>query len=98
METEQRLCSVFNTALVNCARIQAVVKAEDLTGTPVPKESFLVILMRNAVSKAHTGLFSLYVFARSRVFRDNQSGIHLGRMFQWYRFFHDISVGRQFRF
>ncbi|KAG6379004.1 hypothetical protein JVT61DRAFT_13295 [Boletus reticuloceps] len=58
-ETEQRLRSVFNTALVDCARIQAVVKAEDLTGTPFPKESFLVILVRNAVSEAHTGLFSL---------------------------------------
>ena len=59
--TKQRLHVVFQTALLDCARIQAVIKAEDLTDTPYPKESFLVILVRNAVLNAHASLSSLYV-------------------------------------
>ncbi|KAN0101122.1 hypothetical protein V8E55_001106 [Tylopilus felleus] len=58
-ETERRLCAVFNTALVDCARIRAVIEAEDITDTPFPKESFLVILVRNAILEAHTRLYSL---------------------------------------
>ncbi|KAF8439346.1 hypothetical protein L210DRAFT_984966 [Boletus edulis BED1] len=48
-DTEQRLNVVFNSALVDCARVQAVVQAENFTGTPYPKESFLVILVRTAI-------------------------------------------------
>ncbi|KAF8425835.1 hypothetical protein L210DRAFT_3421012 [Boletus edulis BED1] len=58
-EAEQRLRGVFNTALVDSSRIRAVVDVEDLTGTPFPKESFLVILVRNAILGAHAGLSSL---------------------------------------
>lgn len=58
-ETEQRLHVVFNTALVDCARIRAVVETENLTDTPYPKESFLVVLVRNAVLYAHAPLSAL---------------------------------------
>ena len=58
---EQRLHVVFKTALLDCARIQAVIEAEDLTDIPYPKESFLVILVRNAVLDVHPLLSSLYV-------------------------------------
>ncbi|KAF8439348.1 hypothetical protein L210DRAFT_3630922 [Boletus edulis BED1] len=58
-EMEQRLHVVFNTALIDCARIRAAVKAERLTDTPYPKESFLVILVRNAILDAHVQLSSL---------------------------------------
>ncbi|KAF8555888.1 hypothetical protein OG21DRAFT_1495912 [Imleria badia] len=58
-ETIQRLLVVFNTALVDCARIRAVVETENLTGTLYPKESFLVVLVRNAILDAHARLSSL---------------------------------------
>ncbi|KAF8123307.1 hypothetical protein EV363DRAFT_1180446 [Boletus edulis] len=58
-EMEQRLHVVFNTALIDCARIRAVIEAERLTDTPYPKESFLVILVRNAILDAHAQLSSL---------------------------------------
>ena len=58
-EMEQRLHVVFNTALADCARIRAVIEAENLTDTPFPKESFLVILVRNAILDAHARLSSL---------------------------------------
>ncbi|KAF8139653.1 hypothetical protein EV363DRAFT_1444121 [Boletus edulis] len=58
-EMEQRLHVVFDTALIDCARIRAVVKAERLTDTPYPKESFLVIFVRNAIMDAHAQLSSL---------------------------------------
>ncbi|KAH0838790.1 hypothetical protein J3R83DRAFT_7166 [Lanmaoa asiatica] len=56
---QQRLHVAFNSALADCARIRAVVEAENLTETPFPKESFLVILVRNAILDAHTRLSSL---------------------------------------
>ncbi|KAF8139652.1 hypothetical protein EV363DRAFT_1426160 [Boletus edulis] len=58
-DTEQRLNVVFNSALVDCASVQAVVKAEGIAGTPYPKESFLVMLVRNAILDAHAQLSSL---------------------------------------
>ncbi|KAG6371760.1 hypothetical protein JVT61DRAFT_9112 [Boletus reticuloceps] len=58
-EMEQRLHVVFNTALIDCARIRAVIEAERLTDTPYPKESFLIILVRNAILDAHAQLSSL---------------------------------------
>ncbi|KAF8556408.1 hypothetical protein OG21DRAFT_1495507 [Imleria badia] len=58
-EIDQRLRTVFNTALSDCARIQAVVKAECLTETLYPKESFLVILVRNVMLEAHERLSAL---------------------------------------
>jgi len=63
-EMERRLYAVFNTALADCARIRAVIEVEHLTDTPLPKESFLVILVRNAVLGAHARLSSLYVSPR----------------------------------
>ncbi|KAG9308786.1 hypothetical protein JVU11DRAFT_11579 [Chiua virens] len=55
-QAEQRLRIMFNTALIDCARIRAVIEAEDLTDTSFPKESFLVILVRNAISEVYPGL------------------------------------------
>ena len=58
-EMEQRLHVVFNTALADCARIRAVIEAENLMDTPFPKESFLVILVRNAILDAQSRISSL---------------------------------------
>ena len=95
-DMERRQHVVFNSALVDCARIRAVIEAENLTGTPFPKESFLVILVRNAILDAHARLSSLYVCPRLRRLCATPCTVHSGRMSQW--FFHDISAERQSRF
>jgi hypothetical protein len=81
-EMEKRLHVVFNTALADCARIRAVIEAENLTGTPFPKESFLVILVRNAILDAHARLSSLYVCARLRELCTTQCPVHSGKTSQ----------------
>ena len=58
---QQHLHVAFNTALADCARIRAVLTAERATGTLFPKQSFLAILVRNAMSNADPGLCSLQV-------------------------------------
>lgn len=58
-DLEQRLHVVFNGTLVDCARIQAVLEAEKLTESSFPKESFLAVLIRNAILNAGPGLSSL---------------------------------------
>ena len=63
-EMEQRLHVVFNGTLVDCARIRAVVETEYLTGIPYPKESFIIILVRDAILHAHVCLSALYVCSR----------------------------------
>ncbi|KAI6012279.1 hypothetical protein EDC04DRAFT_732027 [Pisolithus marmoratus] len=56
---QQRLNLAFSTALSDCARIQVAIEREELSGTSVPKESFIVVLMRNAILNVSPGLNSL---------------------------------------
>ena len=55
-DLQQRLHVVFNSALADCARIKTVVDIEKRTNIPFPKESFLAVLVRNAILNANRGL------------------------------------------
>ena len=95
-DTKERLHAVFNTALVDCARIRAVVETESLTGTPHPKESFLVVLVRNAIFNAHPRLSVLYVSTRLLQLTQLTLRVHSERRSRL--FFHDIPAERLSRF
>ena len=56
IDLQQRLHAVFNDALADCARIRAVVDTEKRTNVPFPKESFLAVLVRNAILNTNPGL------------------------------------------
>ena len=58
-DLHRRLETTFGITLSDCAAIRRVLDAEMLDGTLIPKQSFLIVLVRNILLHADIGLLSL---------------------------------------
>ena len=58
-DLHRRLETTFGITLSDCAAIRRVLDAETLDGTLIPKQSFLIVLVRNILLHADIGLLSL---------------------------------------
>ena len=58
-DLHRRLETTFGITLSDCAAIRRVLAAEMLDGMQIPKQSFLIVLVRNILLHADIGLSSL---------------------------------------
>ncbi|KAF8634984.1 hypothetical protein AX17_004051 [Amanita inopinata Kibby_2008] len=56
---ENRFRETFGTALIGCATVRLVLEDEEREYSPIPKESFLVVLLRNVLLYAYRDLCPL---------------------------------------
>lgn len=56
-DLQQRLWNAFGTVMNDCSTIRRVVDLEEIYDEKYPKESFLVVLVRNAIMSGDEGLF-----------------------------------------
>lgn len=83
---------IFNAVLNDCASIRSVLSADEENDTCSPKESFLCILVRNALCITRRDLIVKYVLSNFRRLRMNSDGTICAAKRLWLRCL-DIGVG-----